>query len=187
MASSTYHQSLSNILTKNNRTSDDLQQLIDQWHNDLLENEKRLVQYAHKLDLEEQILSKTTESFIQAQDVLNELEINYEEFNLFVQNFKTMNDELEANLEKFNNDSQTLLPAMIAKVETEQERASTYELMDSVDSHLQKLVSRIAQIHKSVQTDMGKSIITTADELQTCFHDIHQLQDTIKQLKIEQE
>lgn len=184
MASSSKNESISTILTKPNKTSNDLQQIIDQWNQDLLKNEDYLLRYANQLDQKQQLLSKSTESFIQTQDLLTNLEENLQQFQISIQTLTKYNDELENNIEHLNTESKNLLPNILSNLRTEQDRSQTYELMESVDNQLNDLDRTMKQLNHILQINTDSSIIKTTDELQTCFHDIHNLQETIKQIKL---
>ena len=62
MSTSSVNASIEAILAKPNKTVNDLQQIVDQWHNGLLKNEGQLLQYAEQLnqkqlDLNEDVFS----------------------------------------------------------------------------------------------------------------------------------
>ncbi|CAF1024899.1 unnamed protein product [Adineta ricciae] len=166
---SSINGSISAILNKPNKTTDDLQQVIDEWHQNLLRNEEHLLQFANQLEQKQQSLNQTTNSIIQTQNLLANLEKNLQQFQLSVQTLAKYNDELETSVEQLNADN----------------RSITYELMDSVDTHLNELDQTMKQINNALQINTDHSILKTTDELQTCFHDVHNLQETIKQIKIE--
>jgi hypothetical protein len=183
MFSSSTNESIAKILAKPDKTSNDLQQIIDQWHHDLLQNEAHLLQYANQLNEKEILLNKTTASFIQTQDLLTNLEENLQHFQLSTQTLTKYNDELETNIEQLNTESKHLLPNILSNRKTEQDRSTTYELMESVDNHLNQLQQTMTELNRILQINTDDSIIKTTDELQTCFHDIHHLQETLKQIK----
>jgi chromosome segregation ATPase len=184
MSSSSTNESISTILAKPTKTSHDLQQIIDQWHEDLLKNEDYLLQYANQLNQKQHVLNKTTESFIQTQDLLTNLEENLQQFQLSIQTLNKYNNELETNIEHLNADSKNLLPNILSNLKTEQDRSITYELMESVDNNLNGLEQTMKQLNQILQINTDISIIKTTDDLQTCFHDIHSLQESIKQIKL---
>ncbi|CAF0999594.1 unnamed protein product [Adineta steineri] len=184
MSSSSKSESISTILTKPNKTSNDLQQIINQWHHDLLKNEEYLLDYAKQLNEKQQVLNKTTESFIQTQDLLTNLEGNLQQFQLSVQSLTKYNDELEIDIDNLNTESKNLLPTILSNPKIEQDRSITYELMESVDTHLTELDQTMKQLNHILKINTDESIINTTDELETCFHDIHNIQETIKQIKI---
>ena len=182
---SSMNASISAILNKPNKTTDDLQQVIDEWHQNLLRNEEHLLQFANQLEQKQQSLNQTTNSIIQTQNLLANLEKNLQQFQLSVQTLAKYNDELESSVEKLNADSKSLLPNIRSNLKTDQDRSITYELMDSVDTDLSELDQTMKQINNALQINTDQSILKTTDELQTCFHDVHNLQETIKQIKIE--
>lgn len=184
MASSSTTDPISTILSKPIKTTNDLQQIIDQWHNELLENEKNLLQYASQLNQKQEILNKTTESFIQTQDLFSNLENDLEQFETSIQTITKYNNELENNTKQLDSESKTLLPTILSNYKTEQDRSITYELMESVDNQLNELDQTMKQLNHILQINTDKSILKTTEELQTCFHDIQNLQDSIKQIKL---
>jgi len=184
MSSSSTSESISTILAKPTKTSNDLQEIINQWHDDLLKNEDYLIQYANQLNQKQQNLNKTTESFIQTQDLISNLEENLEQFQLSIEKLTKYNDELEINIEQLNTKSKTLLPNILLNLKTEQDRLMTYDLMESVDNHLTDLEKTMNELNHILQINTDKSILKTTDDLQTCFHDIQNLQETIKQIKL---
>jgi chromosome segregation ATPase len=184
MASTSTNESISTILAKPTKTSDDLQQIINQWHDDLLKNEDYLLQYANELNQKQQMLNKTTGSFIQTQNLLSNLEENLQQFQISIQTLTKYNNELEDNIEQLNTESKNLLPNLLSNLKTEHDRSITYELMESVDNHLNELEQTMKQLNQILQINTDKSILKTTDDLQTCFHDIQNLQDSIKQIKI---
>ena len=129
------------------------------------------------------MLTRTTASFIEAQDSLGSLESNLHEFQLSIDNLTKYNDELERNIEGLNKESKTLPPAILSNVKTEQDRTVTYELMESVDNHLNELDEQMKKLNQILQMNTDESILTTTDELQTCFEDMHQLRESLRQLK----
>lgn len=175
---------ISSILAKPTKTSNDLQQIINIWHEDLLKNEDQLLQYANQLNDKQQMLNKATDSFIQTQDLLADLEDNLENFQASIQILTKYNDELEQNIEQLNTESKTLLPNILSNVKTEQDRTHTYELMESVDNHLNELEQTINQLNKDLQLNTDKSIIKTTEDLQTCFQDINSIQEKIRQINL---
>ena len=185
MSSLLTNDSIATILAKPTKTSNDLQQIIDQWHKDLLKNEEYLLQYANQLNEKQQILNRTTSSFIQTQDLLTNLDENLEQFQISIKTLTKYNDELEKDIEELNNDSKKLLPNVLSNPKTEQDRSNTYELMETVDNHLNNLEQTMKQLNHALQINTDSSIIKTTDDLQTCFHDVHNLQESIKQIKIE--
>ncbi|CAF3676397.1 unnamed protein product [Rotaria sordida] len=184
MSSSSMNEFISTILAKPNKTSNDLQEIINKWHDDLLKNEDYLLQHANQLNQKQQILNKTTELFIQNQDLLTNLEENLQEFQLSIQTLKKYNDELENNIEQLNNESKNLLPNILSNHKIEQDRSINYELMETVDNHLNELDKTIKQLYEKLQINKDSSIINTIDDLQTCFDDINNLQESIKQIKL---
>ncbi|UJR20884.1 hypothetical protein I4U23_023993 [Adineta vaga] len=178
------NESISTILSKPNKTTNDLQQIIDQWHQDLLKNEDQLLQYATQLEQKQQVLNQTTDSIIQTQDLLTNLEKNLQQFQLSTQTLTKYNDELETNIEQLNIESKNLLPNIRSNLKTDQDRTITYDLMDSVDTHLNELDQTMKQLNNILQINTDHSILKTTNELQTCFDDIHNLQETINQIKI---
>lgn len=186
MASSSAQPSIATLLAKPDKTSNDLQQVLDGWHQDLLRNEKHLLEHAHQLDQKQDTLTRSTASLIDAQDLLIDLEGNLEEFQLSIDNLTKYNDELEKNIDGLNKESKTLPPAILSNVKTEQDRAVTYELMESVDNHLDELDEQMKKLNQILRMNTDGSILTTTDELQTCFEDIHQLRESLKQMKFEE-
>jgi chromosome segregation ATPase len=184
MSSSSTPESITAILAKPTKTSNDLQKIIDQWHDDLTNNEDNLLQYANQLNQKQQKLNETTESFIQTQDLLSNLEKDLQQFQLSIEILTKFNDDLENNVEQLNTESKTLLPNIISNLKTEHDRSTTYELMESVDNHLNELEQTMNQLNQILQINTDHSIIKTTEEIQTCFHDIHHIQETIKQIKI---
>ena len=184
MSSSSSNETISTILAKPTKTSNDLQQIIDQWHRDLLKNEEYLLQYADQLNQKQQVLNKTTESFIQTQDLVTDLEQNLEQFQVSIETLTKYNDELETKIEQLNNENKTLTPNILSNPKIEQDRSNTFELMESVDNQLNNLQQTMEQLNQILQINTDSSLIKTTDDLQTCFHDIHNLQDSIKQIKL---
>jgi len=176
-------ESISTILDKPIKTSNDLQQIINQWHDDLLKNEDYLLQYANQLNQKQQFLNKTTQSFIQTQDLLSHLEENLKQFQISIQTLTKYNDELENNIEQLNIESKTFLPHILPNLKIEHDRSITNELMESVDNDLNQLEQIMNELNQRLQINTDNSIIKTTNELQTCFHDIENLQENIKQIK----
>ena len=162
----------------------ELQQLIDHWQGELLENETKLLQYADQLDQKQQTLNRTTHSFVQAQDLLQHLEASLQDFQLSVDHMTENNDQLEMSIEKLNGDSKTLLPNIPHHLSTEQTRSSIYELMESVDGQLDELEKTMQPLNKQFQSNVDESVVKTAVDLEKCFQDISNLQETIKQIKL---
>jgi len=183
MSSSSTNELISTILAKPTKTSNDLQQIIDQWHNDLLKNEDYLLQYANQLNQKQQFLNKTTQSFIQTQDLISNLEENLKQFQISIQTLTKYNDELENNIEQLNIESKTFLPHILPNLKIEHDRSITNELMESVDNDLNQLEQIMNELNQRLQINTDNSIIKTTNELQTCFHDIENLQENIKQIK----
>lgn len=183
MTSSSKIDSISTILAKPNKTSNDLQQIVNQWHEDLLKNEEYLLQYAEQLDKKQQTLNQTTETIIETGDLLSNLEKNLQEFESSIEILKKNNNELETNLTQLDNDSKDLLPNILSNLKTGHDRQITYELMDSVDNQLNELDQIMKELNHKFQKDKDKSILKTTEDLQTCFDDIQNLQDSINQIK----
>ena len=156
--------SISAILAKPTKTSDDLQQIINQWHEDLMKNEEYLLQYAKELNQKQQMLTKTTESFIQGQDLLSNLEEDLLKFEKSIQTLTKYNDDLEKNIEHLNTEIKSLLPNVLSNLKAEQDRSITYELMESVDEDLNKLQQTMTQLHHNLQPNTDHSIFKTTDE-----------------------
>jgi predicted RNase H-like nuclease (RuvC/YqgF family) len=183
MSSSSTNEFISTILAKPTKTSNDLQQIIDYWHKDLLKNEDYLLQYANQLNQKQQFLNKTTQSFIQTQDLFSNLEENLKQFQISIQTLTKYNDELENNIEQLNIESKTFVPHILPNLKIEHDRSITNELMESVDNDLNQLEQIINELNQRLQINTDNSIIKTTNELQTCFHDIENLQENIKQIK----
>ncbi|CAF3384391.1 unnamed protein product [Rotaria sp. Silwood1] len=184
MSSSSTHHFVSTILAKPNKTSNDLQEIINKWNDDLLQNEDYLLQYAHQLNQKQQLLNKTTESLIQTQDLLTNLEENLDQFQLSIQSLSKYNDELQNNIEQLNKESKNLLPNILSNHKIEEDRSITSDLMESVDNQLNELDKTMKQLYEKLQINTDSSIVNTIDDLQTCFHDIHNIQESMKQIKL---
>ncbi|CAF3064721.1 unnamed protein product [Rotaria socialis] len=184
MSTSSSHDFISTILTKPNKTSNDLHEIINKWRDDLMKNEEYLLQYAYQLSQKQESLNKTTESFIEAQNLLGNIEDNLEQFQLSTEALHKYNNELENNIEQLNNDSKTRLPNILSNMKTEQDRPMVNDLMESVDNQLNELVETTKQLYGSLQIGTDSSIVKTIDDLQTCFRDIDSIQETMKQIKL---
>ena len=165
------------------KTTDDFERIIDQWHNELLQNEGYLLHYAQQLDQQQQSLNQTTQSFIQSQDLLGNLEKNLQQFQFSIDNLTKYNNDLEQNIHQLNDQSKTYLPNILGNVKTEQDRSMTYDLMESVDTQLTELEQNIQQLNTTLRLNTDQSIVKTTEDLETCFHDIEQIQQTIEQMK----
>lgn len=184
MATASSNDFISNILAKPDKTTDDLNAIVDRWHDDLLKNEENLIRCAQQLDQKQQSLSETTESIVQAQDILSTIENNLDQFEASIQSLTKYNDDLEKNIDQLNQDSKNLLPSILANLKTEQDRSINYDLMESVDHKLNEIDKTMKQLYETLQIKTDNSIVKTLDELQTCVEDIDNIQDTIKQLKL---
>lgn len=176
--------SLESSVTQPGRTTDNLQQLIDRWHQDLLQNKDHLLEQAEQLNRKQQALNKTTESIIAAQELMANLEENLDQFQTSVDMLTKHNDELKENMDKLNGESRTILPHIRINFKTEQDRSTSYELMDSVDKQLSTLESAMQQLNEGLGINTDDSIFETTKKLQTCLEDIDHLQETIKQIKL---
>lgn len=186
MASASMNPTMANLLSKPEKTTADLQAIIDQWHQDLVKNETSLIEHARKLDERQELLSRTTESFIQSQDLLAEIDRDLQKFQSTIQSLTKYNDEFEKSIEQLNNESKKYLPTMLSNAKTERERSVTYEMMESVDQNLRELETEMSRLNELLHIDSNDSIIGTLDELQTCSRDVQQIEETIQQMKIEQ-
>ncbi|CAF2113912.1 unnamed protein product [Rotaria magnacalcarata] len=184
MSTSSSYDLISTILTKPNKTSNDLHEIINKWRDDLTKNEEYLLQYAYQLSQKQASLNKTTESFIEAQNLLGNIEDNLEQFQLSTEALHKYNNELENNIEQLNNDSKTRLPNILSNMKIEQDRPMVNDLMESVDNQLNELVETTKQLYGTLQIGTDSSIVKTIDELQTCFRDIDNIQETMKQIKL---
>ena len=184
MNSSSMNEFVTDILKKPNKTVNDLQQIIDRWHHIVLKNEDNLLQYAKQLDQKHQLLNKTTESFIQTENLLLNLEESLKNFQISVQTLTKYNDELENNIQQLNSETKILLPNMLSISETEQNRSETNKLMESVDNDLDKLNQTMKQLYENLQINADVSVFNTVDSIQKCFDDIHTLERTMKQYKL---
>ncbi|CAF4496334.1 unnamed protein product, partial [Rotaria magnacalcarata] len=76
------------------------------------------------------------------------------------------------------------LPNILSNMKIEQDRPMVNDLMESVDNQLNELVETTKQLYGALQIGTDSSIVKTIDELQTCFRDIDNIQETMKQIKL---
>ncbi|CAF4587122.1 unnamed protein product, partial [Rotaria magnacalcarata] len=76
------------------------------------------------------------------------------------------------------------LPNILSNMKIEQDRPMVNDLMESVDNQLNELVETTKQLYGTLQIGTDSSIVKTIDELQTCFRDIDNIQETMKQIKL---
>ena len=177
------NSAVSNLLAQPTKTSDDLQKILDQWHESFVANEHRLIEHAEKCDQRQEMLNETTAALIENQNCLSEIDRDLDEFRLNIDALTKYNDELEKSIEQLNSESKTYLPTFLGNVKTEQDRKCTYELLESVDGDLNELEKQMSRLDQILRMDSDQSIVKTMEELQTCSRDIQQLHDSIRQLK----
>lgn len=184
-SSTTDGESISDILAKPRKTTDDFERIIHHWNEDLLRNEEYLLRYAQQLNHRQDMLNQNTQSFVQAQDLVDNLERNLQQFQFSIDNLTKYNDDLEKNIGQLNNESKRFLPSCVGNVKIEQDRSMTYDLMESIDARLKELERNMAGLNNTLQLNTDHSIVKTTEDLQTCFHDIEQIQQTIEQIKLD--
>lgn len=174
---------MEDILAKPTKTANDFERLVRHWHDELMENEGQLLHHAQTLDHQQQSFNQTTRSFIQAQDLLGNLEKTLQQFQHSIDHLSKYNDDMQQNIDQLNDQSKTYLPNILGNVKTEQDRSITYDLLESVDSQLIDLETNINQLNNTLRFNTNQSIVKTTEDLQTCFHDLEQIQQTIEQIK----
>ena len=173
-------------LNKGNVRVNDLETLVHDWHKDLLANEKLLLQRAAEFDQQQEKLDRQTTTLVEVENLLETLEENLFELDESVKFMTKCNDCLENQMKQLDVESKKSLVTMKTNMNTEQERTATYNMMEQVDVELKTFEEKLVSLKEKIGFDKDASVFTLNDQITTCFHELEKIQESLKDLSVDE-